>query len=74
VPFDVIGLSCSDTGSPDNWKANFDELATPGISRRATPKTVALSRATSIHLNTQSAIIALLKSNRQIVPRATPLK
>jgi arabinogalactan endo-1,4-beta-galactosidase len=26
--FDVIGLSCNDTGSPEKWKANFDDLAT----------------------------------------------
>ncbi|HEY2584956.1 MAG TPA: glycosyl hydrolase 53 family protein [Tepidisphaeraceae bacterium] len=28
VQFDVIGLSCNDTGPPANWKANFDDLAT----------------------------------------------
>lgn len=28
VQFDVIGLSCNDQGSPDNWKKNFDDLAT----------------------------------------------
>ena len=27
VDFDIIGLSCNDTGSPDNWKASFEELA-----------------------------------------------
>jgi arabinogalactan endo-1,4-beta-galactosidase len=27
VQFDVIGLSCNDSGSPDNWKANFQDLA-----------------------------------------------
>jgi len=27
VRFDVIGLSCNDTGSPENWKANFEDLA-----------------------------------------------
>lgn len=24
---DIIGLSCNDKGSPDNWKATFDDLA-----------------------------------------------
>lgn len=28
VRFDVLGLSCNDTGSPERWKANFDDLAT----------------------------------------------
>ena len=28
VQFDIIGLSCNDTGSPDRWKENFDDLAT----------------------------------------------
>lgn len=28
VHFDIIGLSCNDTGSPANWKENFDDLAT----------------------------------------------
>jgi arabinogalactan endo-1,4-beta-galactosidase len=28
VPCDVIGLSCNDTGSPDNWNETFDDLAT----------------------------------------------
>jgi arabinogalactan endo-1,4-beta-galactosidase len=27
VQFDVIGLSCNDTGPPANWQANFDDLA-----------------------------------------------
>ena len=27
VQFDIIGLSCNDTGSPDRWKENFDDLA-----------------------------------------------
>ena len=27
VQFDVIGLSCNDTGSPEKWKENFDDLA-----------------------------------------------
>ncbi len=27
VDFDVIGLSCNDTGSPASWKQNFDDLA-----------------------------------------------
>lgn len=27
VRFDIIGLSCNDTGSPDRWKQNFDDLA-----------------------------------------------
>jgi arabinogalactan endo-1,4-beta-galactosidase len=27
LDFDIIGLSCNDTGSPDNWNATFDELA-----------------------------------------------
>ena len=27
VQFDVIGLSCNDTGSPENWKQNFEDLA-----------------------------------------------
>jgi arabinogalactan endo-1,4-beta-galactosidase len=26
VEFDVIGLSCNDTGSPQRWKENFDDL------------------------------------------------
>jgi arabinogalactan endo-1,4-beta-galactosidase len=28
VTFDIVGLSCNDTGSPANWKENFDDLAT----------------------------------------------
>jgi len=27
VEFDIVGLSCNDTGAPDNWKRSFDELA-----------------------------------------------
>jgi arabinogalactan endo-1,4-beta-galactosidase len=27
VQFDIIGLSCNDTGSPAKWKENFDDLA-----------------------------------------------
>jgi arabinogalactan endo-1,4-beta-galactosidase len=27
MQFDIIGLSCNDTGSPENWKKNFDDLA-----------------------------------------------
>ncbi len=27
VQFDVVGLSCNDTGSPAKWKENFDDLA-----------------------------------------------
>jgi arabinogalactan endo-1,4-beta-galactosidase len=27
VQFDIIGLSCNDTGSPDNWKETFTDLA-----------------------------------------------
>ena len=27
VQFDVIGLSCNDTGSPAKWEENFDDLA-----------------------------------------------
>jgi arabinogalactan endo-1,4-beta-galactosidase len=28
VQFDIIGLSCNDSGSPDRWKENFEDLAT----------------------------------------------
>ena len=27
VDFDIIGLSCNDTGPADNWKVTFDDLA-----------------------------------------------
>lgn len=27
VQFDIIGLSCNDTGSPKNWKNTFDDMA-----------------------------------------------